>query len=282
MRQDMLNAAMHERTTSPAAIRALIVEDEPANRRLLRTLLGSIDGVEIVAEAVSAPEGRQKLLELRPDLVFMDIQMPGGNGIELLRGLENPPEVIFVTGHPEYALPALEMHPADFLTKPVSHKRLAECVLRVQRRLVEKRFADLALRIAGLATTIRDDANSGGLIGAYPDQILIRVRRRRVWLEVADIAWIEGASQYCRVHAKSGEFLLSRSLNSMESHLDPARFFRVHRSAIVNATHVREVRSTGDGQYCLYLDGGLPIPVGRSRREALKRLVKRIGRVTPP
>jgi two-component system LytT family response regulator len=275
----LMNTLVNEREMPVTGLRALIVEDEPLGRRLLRTLLETIEGVEIVAEAGSAVEARQLMAQHRPDLVFMDIQMPGGSGIEMLKGLASRPEVIFVTGHPEFALSALELHPADFLTKPVSQKRLTECVLRVQRRLVEKRFADLALRIAGLATAVRDDLTSANaLVAEYPDQILIRVRRRRVWLEVADIAWIEGASQYCRVHAKSGEFLLSRSLNSMEASLDPSRFFRIHRSAIVNASHVREVRSTGDGQYCLHLDTGPPIPVGRSRREALKRLVKGLGR----
>ena len=90
----------------------------------------------------------------------MDIEMPGGNGIEILKGLPNPPEVIFVTGYPEFALPALELHPADFLTKPVTQKRLTDCVQRVQRRIVEKRFADLALRIAGMATAIRDESSA--------------------------------------------------------------------------------------------------------------------------
>lgn len=274
----LLNTHIKERDVPATGIRALIVEDEPLGRRLLRTLLETIEGIEIVGEATSAPEARHLIGQHRPDLVFMDIQMPGGSGIDMLKGLAMRPEVIFVTGYPEYALSALELHPADFLTKPISQKRLTECVLRVQRRLVEKRFADLALRIAGMATAIRDDSAGNALIAEYPDQLLIRVRRRRVWLEVADIAWIEGASQYCRIHAKSGEFLLSRSLNSMEANLDPARFFRIHRSAIVNSSHVREVRSTGDGQYCLHLASGPPIPVGRSRREALKRLVKGIGK----
>jgi len=274
----MANAQIHEPEMPATAIRTLVVEDEPLSRRLLCTLLKSIDGVEVVAESGGVADARQKLDELRPDLVFMDIQMPGGNGIELLRGLASPPEVIFVTGYAEYALPALEMHPADFLMKPVTQPRLAACVLRVQRRLVEKRFTELALRIAGLATEIRDDPAAGKLTAEYPQQMLIRVHRRRIWLEVSDITWIEGASQYCRVHAKGGDYLLSRSLTSMERNLDPARFFRIHKSAIVNAAHVSEIRSTGDGQYCLYLASGPPIPVGRTRRDALKRLVKGIGR----
>jgi len=261
----------------PTGVRAMIVDDEAHGRRVLRTLLGALEGIEVVAEAAGAAEARQLIGQHRPDLVFMDIEMPGANGIEVMRSLAVKPEVIFVTGHPEFALSALELHPADFLTKPVSQMRLMACVQRVQKRLVEKRFADLAMRIAGMATAIRDDAPAAPLAAEYPDQLMIRVRRRRIWLDVADIAWVEGASQYCRIHAKSGEFLLSRSLNSMELALDPARFFRIHRSAIVNAAHVREVRSTGDGQYCIHLDSGPPIPVGRSRREAFRRLVKRIG-----
>lgn len=266
-----------DRNALPTGVRAMIVDDEAHGRRVLRMLLDTMDGIDIVAEASGAAEARQLIGHHRPDLVFMDIEMPGANGIEVMRSLAVKPEVIFVTGHPEFALSALELHPADFLTKPVSQKRLTACVMRVQKRLVEKRFADLAMRIAGMASAIREEAPGSPLAADYSDQLLIRVRRRRVWLDVADIAWVEGASQYCRVHAKSGEFLLSRSLNSMELALDPARFFRIHRSAIVNAGHVREVSSTGDGQYCIHLQSGPPIPVGRSRREAFRRLVRKIG-----
>jgi two-component system LytT family response regulator len=274
MLQEPLSNDFH---AMPTGVRALIVDDEAHGRRVLRLLLDAMDGVEVVAEGASATEARQLIGHHRPDLVFMDIEMPGCSGIDLVRSLSARPEVIFVTGHPEFALSALELHAADFLTKPVSQKRLAACVSRVQRRLVEKRVADLAMRIAGMATAIREESPGAALAAEYPDQLLIRVRRRRVWLDIADIAWVEGASQYCRVHAKSGEFLLSRSLNSMEQALDPARFFRIHRSAIVNAGHVREVRSTGDGQYCIHLQAGPPIPVGRSRREAFRRLVKKLG-----
>jgi two-component system LytT family response regulator len=274
----LMDTLMKEREMPATGMRAIIVEDEAPGRRLLRTLLDAIDGVDVVGEASSSAAARQLIIQQRPDLVFMDIQMPGGSGLDMLRGLDVRPEVIFVSGHPEFALSALELNAADFITKPVTQKRLAECLVRVQRRLVERRFADLAMRIAGMATAIREEPAAGALVADYPDQLLIRVRRRRIWLEVADIAWIEGASQYCKVHAKSGEFMLSRSLNSMEQNLDPGRFFRIHRSAIVNAAHVREVRSTGDGQYCIHLDTGPPIPVGRSRRDALKRLAKGLGR----
>ena len=105
----------------------------------------------------------------------------------------------------------------------------------------------------------------------------IRVRRRMFSLEVSDISWIQGASQYSRVHTKNGEYLLSRTLHSLEGELDPRKFFRIHRSAIVNAAHVREVRSSGDGRYSIYLNGGLALPMGRARREILDRLLSGIG-----
>ncbi len=105
----------------------------------------------------------------------------------------------------------------------------------------------------------------------------IRVRRRMFSLEVSDISWIQGASQYSRVHTKKGEYLLSRTLASLECELDPKRFFRIHRSAIVNAAHVREVRSSGDGRYNIYLHGGQALPMGRARREILEKLLGGIG-----
>jgi DNA-binding LytR/AlgR family response regulator len=149
----------------------------------------------------------------------------------------------------------------------------------VRRRLAERRIAELALEIAGTAAAIRGDglAGPGGANGRYPDQMTIRVRRRMFSLLVSDITWIEGASQYSRVHAKGGEYLLSRSLSSLECELDPTRFFRIHRSAIVNAAYVREILSRGDGRYNVYLQGGEALPLGRARREMLHKLLGGIG-----
>ena len=137
-----------------------------------------------------------------------------------------------------------------------------------------RRIAQLALEIADAAAAIDGPlvpVNGGG--SRYSDQLTIRVRRRMFALPVADIVWIQGASQYSRVHARGGEYLLSRSLASLEYELDPARFFRIHRSAIVNAAYVREVMSRGDGRYNVYLQGGQALPLGRGRRETLHRLL---------
>lgn len=269
--------------TGTNRVRALIVDDEELGRRMLRTLLASDDEVVVVGEAASASEARRKIGEQQPDLVFMDIEMPGGSGLELLQELGEPhPYVIFVTAHPEFALPAFEVQAADYLVKPVQRQRFAGSVMRAKQRIAERRVAGLARQIAGAVGNGNGHAEPAGNGAAapaqrYADQMTIRVRRRMFALEVSDISWIQGASQYSRVHTKNGEYLLSRTLASLECELDPKRFFRIHRSAIVNAAHVREVRSSGDGRYNIYLHGGQALPMGRARREILEKLLSGIG-----
>ena len=266
-------------TNGTNRVRALIVDDEELGRRVLRTLLASDDDVEIVGEAASAPEARRKIAEIRPDLVFMDIEIPGGSGIEVLQQIEEPlPYVIFVTAHPEFALPAFEFSAVDYLVKPVQRPRFAGSVLRAKQRIAERRVAGLAMQLAGAAASMNGDHAALPPAQKYAEQMTIRVRRRLFALEVGDIAWIQGASQYSRVHTRSGEYLLSRTLASLECELDPPRFFRIHRSAIVNAAHVREVRSSGDGRYNIYLSGGQSLPMGRARREILEKLLNGIAR----
>jgi two-component system LytT family response regulator len=265
-------------------VRALIVDDEELGRRMLRTLLAADDDVEVIGEAGSATEARRRIREQQPDLIFMDIEMPGGNGMDLIQGLDEPlPYVIFVTAHPEFALPAFELQAVDYLVKPVERKRFVGSVLRAKRRIAERRVAGLAMQLAGAvgmngeSPRVNSDAGASPPPARYPNQMTIRVRRRMFSLEVSDISWIQGASQYSRVHTKNGEYLLSRTLASLECELDPKRFFRIHRSAIVNAAHVREVRSSGDGRYNIYLHGGQALPMGRARREILEKLLGGIG-----
>ena len=188
-------------------VRALIVDDEELGRRMLRSLLAADKEVDVIGEAGSAREARSRITELQPDLIFMDIEMPGGNGIELIQELGDPfPYVIFVTAHPEFALPAFELQAVDYLVKPVEPKRFVGSVLRAERRISERRVAGLAMQLAGAVGMNGEKLKSGD--GAsppaarYPRQMTIRVRRRMFSLEVSDISWIQGASQYSRVHTK--------------------------------------------------------------------------------
>lgn len=267
-------------TNGTNRVRALIVDDEELGRRVLRTLLASEDDIEVVGEAATAAEARRKISEQRPDLVFMDIEIPGGSGIEVVQQIAEPlPYVIFVTAHPEFALPAFELQAMDYLVKPVQRPRFAGSILRARQRIAERRVAGLAMQIMDAAGSVNGEraADLATPPAKYANQMTIRIRRRMFSLEVSDISWIQGASQYSRVHAKGGEYLLSRTLASLECELDPKRFFRIHRSAIVNAAHVREVRSSGDGRYNIYLHGGQALPMGRARREILEKLLSGIG-----
>ena len=264
-------------------VRALIVDDEELGRRMLRSLLAADDDVQVVGEAASAGDARRQITDKQPDLVFMDIEMPGGSGLELIRTISEPvPYVIFVTAHPEFALSAFEAHAADYIVKPVQRQRFIVSVMRAKQHISERRVAGLARQIAGAVGGNGEAAAARSAAAAppakYADQMTIRVRRRMFSLEVSDISWIQGASQYSRVHTRNGEYLLSRTLASLECELDPRRFFRIHRSAIVNAAHVREVRSSGDGRYSIYLHGGQALPMGRARREILEKLLSGIGR----
>ena len=275
-----LSGRAHMAENGTNRVRALIVDDEELGRRMLRSLLSADDEVQVVGEAASASEARRQIVEQQPDLIFMDIEMPGGSGIDLLQELGEPhPYVIFVTAHTQFALPAFEVQAADYLVKPVQPKRFLGSVMRAKERIAERRVAGLARQIVGaVGANGSAYAEAGVPARKYAEQMTIRVRRRMFSLEVNDISWIQGASQYSRVHTKDGEYLLSRTLHSLEGDLDPRKFFRIHRSAIVNAAHVREVRSSGDGRYSIHLHGGLTLPMGRARREILERLLSGINK----
>ncbi len=274
-----LSGQAHMAENGTNRVRALIVDDEELGRRMVRALLAADDEVQVIGEAASAIEARRQIVEQQPDLVFMDIEMPGGSGIDLLQQIGEPhPYVIFVTAHPQFALPAFEVQAADYLVKPVQRQRFLGSVMRAKARIAERRVAGLARQIAGaVSTNGAAHAGTAAPQRRYAEQMTIRVRRRMFALEVDDIAWIQGASQYSRVHARNGEYLLSRTLHSLEAELDPRKFFRIHRSAIVNAAHVREVRSGGDGRYTIHLRDGPTLPMGRARREVLEKLLTGIG-----
>ena len=266
------------------SLRTLIVDAQEAARTSLCAELKVERDLEIVGEAATALEARRKIAELQPDLVFLDIEQAGSTGTNVLGDAGGAdPYLILMATRAESAIPAFEMQAGDCLLKPVQRPRLQLSVERARQRIVEKRVAALAYQIVGAIDSLSRRAPEGRLettqnpAASYPDHLRVRVRRRLYSLAMGDILWIQGASQYCRLHTKRGEFVLARTLASLECQLDPCRFFRIHRSAIVNAAHVREVRSTGEGRYNVYLNGGLALPMGRARREILDKLLIGVG-----
>jgi len=260
-------------------VRTLIVDGEELGRRLLRSLLASDRDVEIVDEARSVTEARRKIAELQPELVFTDLGNPDDACSDLLQDLEPRPYMIVLTAHAEYALRAFELQADDFLVKPVLRQRFARSVILAKRRIAERLVAGLARKIAIATEAIHRGtaALATAPAAGYQNHMMIRVRRRMHSVDVGEISWIEGASQYSRVHTRNGEFLLSRTLGSLECELDPERFLRLHRSAIVNAAYVSEMRSSGDGRYYVHLRCGKVLCVGRTRRGALEMLAAGIA-----
>jgi two-component system LytT family response regulator len=261
-------------TRNTNALRTLLVDGDAYSRRLLRVVLSSFPETEIVGEARTASAAAQMLESLGPDLVFIDAALPDGNGLEVFRNARERPCLILTTSDSGFALSAIELEAVDYLVKPLQRTCIARSLARAKQRIVLRNVAGLAAKIAEEASSFdRLGHTKNGAEPRYPERMVIRVRRRLVSLEVREIDWIQGASQYCRLHTRQGEFLLSRPLGSIECELDPDRFFRIHRSAIVNSASVSEIRSGGDGRYDVHLRGGEELPLGRARRSVLEKLL---------
>jgi two-component system LytT family response regulator len=242
-------------------LRLLLVDDEPLARTLARRYAAAIAGVEIAGECGSADELPDALVNARPDVMLLDIRMPGSDVFTVLESLARArrlPGVIFATAHDAYAARAFEMNAVDYLVKPYTADRMAEALNRARSR----HATDAA---AGLSRVIRD-------LGPRPDRLLVPDGRRMIPLAIADIVWIKAEDDYARVHALGRTFLIGRTLKELERRLDPDRFVRIHRSAIVQTSHVREVIAEGGSRYRVRLSDGTDVIVSRARAGELRKL----------
>jgi two-component system LytT family response regulator len=246
--------------------RVLIVEDDPDLRRAYRTLFESEPDMEVVGEAGTGAETLDAVRRLAPDLVFLDIQLPDANGIELVRrfGADRFPAVIFVTGYPQYAAEAFSVEAFDYIVKPFTDQRFRSTLDRVRRRLRRTGLEDISDRLTSFLSRVQTPR-------AYPQRLWIRSRGQVLVLNVDEIDWIEADAKYSIVHQGEASHRLREPISRIESRLDPARFSRVHRSAIVNLDHVSEVVSSGGSQF-MVLDGGARIPMSRAQRPRIFEL----------
>jgi two-component system, LytTR family, response regulator len=257
--------------------RAVIVDDEPLARRGVRQLLAAHPDIAVIGECRDGLEALEALVALSPDLIFLDIQMPGVDGLTVIRrhGVERMPAVILVTAHDEFAIQAFEAEALDYLVKPVSSARFDRALARVRERL---RVRDLAASAARLQALL---ARSGGgpAVGAAPAEpprsrprIPVTTVSGRLLLDPEDIEWIEAEDYYVGVHAGGTRYRIRESLATLESHLDPAGFVRVHRSAIVRLAEIRELRLAGPpiGELAVVLRDGTTLPVSRRRLRYLR------------
>jgi len=244
-------------------IRALIVDDEPLAREGLRLRLEREVDVEIVAEAASGEEAVAAILGLEPDLVLLDVQMPGCDGFQVLERVaeRHLPEVIFVTAHDRHAVRAFEVNALDYLLKPIEEERWLEAMSRARRELGLGRDRGMPERLSALLDERRPNQDRA------VRRLVAHERGRFVLVRPDDIHWARSAGNYVEVRTDRGVFLVRSTLAALEGDLDTARFVRVHRTAIVDLDRVREIQPNENGDFELLLEGGIRIPMSRTYRE---------------
>jgi two-component system, LytTR family, response regulator len=246
-------------------IRTVIVDDEPLARQRLRKLVEADADVTLVGECADGQEALTALRDLRPDLVFLDVQMPGLDGFGVLERLGGvaAPVVIFVTAHDRYALKAFEVHALDYLLKPFDKARFGAALARAKAHIGQGNAALMNERIEALLQTVGQ--RKGG-----PERLMVKSAGRIFFVLIADVDWIEAAGNYVRLHVGKEDHLLRESLTALEKKLDPGRFVRVHRSTIVNLERIRELQPAFHGDYVIILEGGTELPLARSCRHKLE------------
>jgi two-component system LytT family response regulator len=254
--------------------RALVVEDEPLARRMVADLLRRDPEIEHVIECAGAADARKALAREHVDIAFLDIEMPGSSGLELAQSLAPPaPVIVFVTAFGGYATEAFDVLAVDYVLKPFSDERFATAVGRAKTRVRERRLAELATQLA----TVSEELKPAAERPTYLTRLSFRQDDHAVIVNAADVIWIEAEDYYVLVHTRQGRHMVRATLASFEGRLDPQRFVRVHRAAIVNLHDVREVHDTGG--LLLVLSDGSQVPVSRSRRRQVEPLmVPRLGR----
>lgn len=234
-------------------IRTIIIDDERLARVELRKLLGDFSDIEIIDEAVNAEEALGKIESLQPELIFLDIQMPGKTGFELLAELDRSPDVIFTTAYHEYAIKAFEFNALDYLTKPVDPRRLADALQKLQGQ---------DLRRSQTAMQVQTNSLS------EHDQVFVKDGERCWFVRLSEIRLFESVGNYARVFFGPNKPLILKSLNALEERLDQRVFFRTNRKHIVNLRMIEKVEPYFNGGLLLELKGGEKIEV--SRRQTLR------------
>jgi two-component system LytT family response regulator len=264
-------------------IGVLIVDDEPLARSGLRRLCERDPEIEVVGECADGRSAVAAIEQVEPDLLLLDIQMPGMDGFEVLRtvGPDRVPQTIFVTAHDEFALRAFEIHAVDYLLKPFSDGRFLDAIARAKHAIRGADDSDLRARLFALLDAVWLEERSGttpNYKAADPitrplSRIAVKERGSVFLLKVDEIEWIEAADYCAKLHVSNRVHVIRESMKSLEARLDATRFFRVSRSAIVNLDRIREIQPFARGAQIVILKSGTQVTLSRSRREALARLL---------
>ncbi len=263
-------------------IRTILVDDEKLAIQGLQIRLEKFDDIEIVDTCRNGREAIRKIKTLKPDLVFLDIQMPGFDGFSVVQGIMEiePPLFIFVTAYSEHAVRAFEAEAIDYLVKPVEEDRLADAIDRVRKRLSEKRggaelekLKNVLSEVAPDAMANIDDSDEPASANRYEKLINVKDRGQIFRVDVDTIERIDAAGDYMCIYTADNSLILRETMKDLEKRLDPRNFQRVHRSTIVNLSQVREVKPHTNGECFLVLGSGAQVKVSRSYRDVVARFV---------
>ncbi len=251
-------------------IRTLIIDDEPLARERIRALLEKEADIEVLAECANGLEALRVIQSARPDLLFMDVQMPELDGFEVLEHLahETIPAIIFVTAYDQYALRAFEVHALDYLLKPFDRERFEKALQRARQQLQRENAGDLHQRLQLLLEELQRDRK-------YLERLVVKSSGRVFFLKVEEIDWIEAAANYVRLQVGRESHLLRETIKGLEAKLDPAKFLRLSRSTIVNVDRIKELQPwSNNGEYAVLLKSGARLTSSRSYRERLDAFLK--------
>jgi two-component system LytT family response regulator len=256
--------------TDAAPVRVLIADDEPLARERLRTLLGGESWVQLVAECSDGLQAVDAIRRHHPDLAFLDVQMPGASGFDVIAriGHARMPLVVFVTAFDSYALRAFEVHALDYLLKPFDRDRFRQTLTRARQQLERRTNGEFERRLLALMQGLRPHANR-------LERFVIKSGGRVFFVRSDEIDWIEAAGNYVKLHVGGEAHLFRETMSALEAQLDPDRFYRIHRSHIVNIERVKELQPWFNGEYVVFLKSGARLTLSRGYREKLQ---ERIGR----
>jgi two-component system, LytTR family, response regulator len=269
-----------------AQIKTLLVDDEPLATRGLAIRLRTFEDIEIIGNSTNGRDAVKMIKEQKPDLVFLDIQMPGFDGFSVVRSLVGETEiplVIFVTAYDQYALEAFENHALDYLLKPVEEERLAEAIDRVRESLNQRIAIEQNARLVEMIENMEQPPREAltALLeqpqdykeSRFDPHLRIKDRGHITIVDVADVEYIDAAGDYMCIHVLEKTHILRETMKTMEKRLDPKVFQRIHRSTIVNLDKVREVRPHSNGECFLTLEGGTELKVSRSYKDVVGRFL---------
>lgn len=248
-------------------IKTLIIDDEPLARNIIKNFLKGEKDINVIGEATNGIESVTLIKEKSPNLIFLDIKMPGMNGFEVIEkiGVDNIPYVIFVTAYDKYALKAFELHALDYLLKPIDKERFLHALNRAREQIDENKLKSFGVKVE----KILEELNSRS---RYLRRVAIKEDRRIRFIGTEDIDWIEAAGKYAKLHTDSHTHIVRESLKTFEKILDPSLFVRIHRSRIVNLKKIVEIQPWFNMKYVIILANGVRFNSGRKYKNVVRNL----------